>query len=231
EEAASWRDAAASMLIPYDERLGVHPQSESFTNHARWDFASTKPDHYPLLLHYPYFDLYRKQVVKQADLVLALHLCGDAFTEEEKIRNFNYYEGLTVRDSSLSAQTQAVVAAECGHLELAHDYLGETALMDLHDLNRNTRDGLHIASMAGTWSGLVAGFGGMRAGKGKLRFAPRLPGGISRLSFRMRYRGNLIKVTVDSESATYELMEGPGLELWHHGQQLTLGDEPVELPI
>ncbi len=231
EEAASWRDAAAAMLIPYDERLGVHPQSESFTNHARWDFASTKPDHYPLLLNYPYFDLYRKQVVKQADLVLALHLCGEAFTDEQKERDFCYYEGLTVRDSSLSAQTQAVVAAEVGQLELAHDYLGETALMDLHDLNRNTRDGLHIASMAGAWSGLVAGFGGMRAGKGELKFAPRLPGGISRLTFRMRYRGNLIKVGVTAEEARYELLDGPGLPLWHHGERFTLGDDAVELPI
>jgi alpha,alpha-trehalose phosphorylase len=231
EEAASWRDAAAAMLIPYDDRLGVHPQSESFTNHARWDFSATKPDHYPLLLNFPYFDLYRKQVVKQADLVLALHLCGEAFTEEQKERDFAYYEGLTVRDSSLSAQTQAVVAAEVGQLDLAHDYLGETALMDLHDLNHNTRDGLHIASMAGAWSGLVAGFGGMRARRGELRFAPRLPGGISRLAFRMRYRGNLIKVGVTAEEARYELLDGPGLKLWHHGEEFTLGEEPVELPI
>ncbi|MFD0851358.1 family 65 glycosyl hydrolase, partial [Actinomadura adrarensis] len=155
DEAASWRNAAAAMIVPYDERLGVHPQSEGFTNHAKWDFASTKPDHYPLLLNYPYFDLYRKQVVKQSDLVLAMHLCGEAFTPEQKRRNFEYYEALTVRDSSLSAQSQAVMAAEVGHLDLAHDYLGETALMDLHDLARNTKDGLHIASMAGAWSGLV----------------------------------------------------------------------------
>ncbi|QKG26789.1 glycoside hydrolase family 65 central catalytic [Actinomadura verrucosospora] len=231
EEAASWRDAASAMVIPYDERLGVHPQNENFTNHARWDFAATKPDHYPLLLNYPYFDLYRKQVVKQADLVLALHLCGEEFTEEEKARNFEYYEGLTVRDSSLSAQTQAVVAAEVGHLELAHDYLGETSLMDLHDLNHNTRDGLHVASMAGAWSGLVAGFGGMRAGGGRLRFAPRLPGGISRLAFRMRYRGSRVRVEVTGESATYQLLDGPAMRLWHHGEEFELGDEPVALPI
>jgi alpha,alpha-trehalose phosphorylase len=231
EEAASWRDAAAAMVIPYDERLGVHPQSENFTNHARWDFAATKPDHYPLLLNFPYFDLYRKQVVKQADLVLALHLCGEEFTDEQKARNFEYYESLTVRDSSLSAQTQAVVAAEVGHLELAHDYLGETSLMDLHDLNRNTRDGLHVASMAGAWSGLVAGFGGMRAGGGRLRFAPRLPGGISRLAFRMRYRGSRVRVEVTGESATYELLDGPAITLWHHGEEFELADEPVELPI
>ncbi|MFF5257701.1 glycoside hydrolase family 65 protein [Actinomadura viridis] len=231
EEAASWRNAAAAMLVPYDQRLRVHPQAEGFTNHAKWDFAATKPDHYPLLLNYPYFDLYRKQVVKQADLVLAMHLCGEAFTPDQKRRNFDYYEGLTVRDSSLSAQTQAVMAAEVGQLELAHDYLGETALMDLHDLARNTRDGLHIASMAGAWSGLVAGFGGMRAGDGCLAFAPRLPGGISRLAFRLRYRHNRIRVTVRAENAVYELMEGPGIKIRHHGDEFTLGDEPAERPI
>src|SRR5205807_5198180 len=112
-----------------------------------WDFDDTKPDQYPLLLHFPYFDLYRMQVVKQADLVLALHLRGDAFTEEQKARDFTYYEALTVRDSSLSACTQAVVAAEVGHLDLAFDYLAEAALMDLRDLEHNTRDGLHMESL------------------------------------------------------------------------------------
>ena len=119
------------MLVPFDEQLGVHPQAEGFTEHQRWDFEATAPEQYPLLLHFPYFDLYRKQVVKQADLVLALHLRGDAFTAEQKARNFAYYERLTVRDSSLSACTQAVIAAEVGHLELAYDYFAEAALIDL----------------------------------------------------------------------------------------------------
>ena len=123
EELAAWRDAAEAMTIPYDEELGVHPQAEGFTEHQVWDFDSMHHDDYPLLLHFHYFDLYRKQVVKQADLVLALHLCGYAFTDEEKARDFAYYERLTVRDSSLSACTQAVVAAEVGHLDLAYDYL------------------------------------------------------------------------------------------------------------
>src|SRR3989475_8977541 len=131
------------MLIPYDERLGVTPQDETFTEHEVWDFANTSPDQYPLLLHFPYFDLYRKQVVKQADLVLAMYLRPDAFTPEEKARNFAYYEPLTVRDSSLSACTQAVVAAEVGQLDLAHDYLAEAALMDLRDVEHNTSDGVH----------------------------------------------------------------------------------------
>ena len=163
------------MLIPYEERLGVTPQDETFTEHEVWDFADTNPDQYPLFLHFPYFDLYRKQVIKQADLVLAMHLRGDAFTSELKARNFAYYEPLTVRDSSLSASTQAVMAAEVGQLDLAYDYLGEAALIDLHDLHHNVRDGLHMASLAGAWTALVAGFGGLRLQNGSLSFAPRLP--------------------------------------------------------
>ena len=189
EESAGWRDAAKAMFIPYDESLGVHPQAEGFTRHQVWDFAETSADQYPLLLHFPYFDLYRKQVVKQADLVLAMHLCGEAFTAEQKARNFDYYEPLTVRDSSLSACTQAVMAAEVGHLDLAFDYLGEAALMDLRDLENNTRDGVHIASLAGTWIALVGGFGGLRHRDGMVSFAPRLPEGLTRLAFTILLRG------------------------------------------
>jgi alpha,alpha-trehalose phosphorylase len=233
EEAAAWRDAAAAMVIPYDERLGVHPQAEGFTDHARWDFAHTPPENYPLLLHYPYFDLYRKQVVKQADLVLAMHLRGDAFTPEQKARNFAYYEALTVRDSSLSACTQAVIAAEVGHLELAHDYLAEAALMDLHDVQHNTRDGLHMASLAGAWTALVAGFGGMRTSHDTLAFSPRLPSGISRLNFRLRYRGRRLHVAIAQREVRYELLEGDPLPLIHHGDQITLEGQPVarEVPL
>ena len=231
EEAASWHDAADAIVIPFDQRLGVHPQSEAFTDHDRWDFDSTPPENYPLLLHYPYFQLYRKQVVKQADLVLAMQLRGDAFTPEQKARNFAYYEGITVRDSSLSASTQAVIAAEVGQVELAHDYLGETALMDLSDLEHNTRDGLHIASLAGTWLTLVTGFGGMRATDGKLRFAPRLPSGISSLSFRMRYRGRRLRVDIQPEKATYEVLDGSPLEICHHGESVQLETGPTSRSI
>jgi hypothetical protein len=148
DEAAAWRGAARTMFVLYDEALGVHPQAEQFTQHAVWDFARTGPDKYPLMLHFHYFDLYRKQVVKQANLVLALYLRGDAFSPEAKARNFEYYESLTVRDSSLSAFVQAVVAAEVGHLELAYDYFGEAALLDLGNLHHNTREGVHLASPA-----------------------------------------------------------------------------------
>jgi alpha,alpha-trehalose phosphorylase len=227
EETASWRDAATDMYIPFDERLQVHPQSEGFTDHAPWDFDSTGTDRYPLMLNFPYFDIYRKQVVKQADLVLAMHLRGDAFTPEQKARNFAYYEALTVRDSSLSACTQAVMAAETGHLDLAHDYLGEAALMDLGDLEHNTRDGLHIASLAGAWTALVAGLGGMRVPGGRLEFTPRLPGGITRLVFRMRFRGRRLKIHITAHQVVYELLEGDPLEISHNGDPLTLNGGEV----
>ncbi len=222
EEAAAWRDAAEDMVVPWDDALGVHPQSEGFTEHEVWDFANTRPDQYPLLMHFPYFELYRKQVVKQADLVLALHARGDAFSDEEKARDFAYYEALTVRDSSLSASTQAVIAAEVGHLELAYNYFAEAALVDLHDLAANTHNGVHIASLAGAWTAAVAGFGGMRDHDGVLTFAPRLPARLERLAFRLVFRGRRLKVEVTKKSTSYLLVEGDQLEIAHHGEPVTV---------
>src|SRR5690625_3831674 len=180
-ELATWRRAADAMALPYSEDAGVHEQSEGFTGGEEWPFEEMKDSHYPLMLQFPYFQLYCKQVVKQADLVLAMHLRGDLFTDEEKARNFAYYEARTVRDSSLSSATQAVLAAETGHLQLAYDYWAEGAFVDLGDLHGNVDDGLHIAAMGGAWLAAVAGFGGMRDHGGTLTFAPRLPAGLNRL--------------------------------------------------
>ena len=221
-EIAEWRHAAEAMLVPYDDALGVHPQAEGFTSHQIWDFDATTDAQYPLLLHFPYFDLYRKQVVKQADLVLAMHLRGEAFTAAEKARNFAYYEALTVRDSSLSACTQAVMAAETGHLELAYDYLTEAALMDLDDLEHNTRDGLHVASLAGTWIALVPGLAGLRERNAGVAFAPRLPPGITRLSITICVQGSRLAVQITPTDTTYRVLNGPPLTLLHHGHRLTV---------
>jgi alpha,alpha-trehalose phosphorylase len=232
EEAAAWRDAATAMFVPYDDALGVHQQAAGFTGHQVWDFAGTPADHYPLLLHYPYFDLYRKQVVKQPDLVLAMQTCPDAFTAEQKARNFDYYDALTVRDSSLSAGTQAVLAAEVGELDLAFDYLGEAALIDLDDLEHNTRDGLHIASLASTYVALIAGFAGARYETGGVRFAPRLPDGLSRLAFTVVVQNRRLRVELQHKSARYLLVEGDPLELSHHGAPVTItAGKPSVQPI
>ncbi|KAA1024286.1 glycoside hydrolase family 65 protein [Pseudonocardia sp. EV170527-09] len=231
EEIASWRDAASAMFIPFDSRLGVHPQSEGFTDHQRWNFEETPADRYPLLLNYPYFDLYRKQVIKQADLVLAMQIFPEAFTEEQKRRNFAYYEAITVRDSSLSACTQSVMAACTGHLELAHQYLAEAALVDLQDLAGNTDHGMHIASMAGTWTAVVLGFGGMRCEADGLSFAPVLPTSLSRISFGLKWQGRRIRVSITPEETEYRLTDGAPMRLRHHGDPIALdGEAPATAP-
>ncbi|WP_030567620.1 glycoside hydrolase family 65 protein [Streptomyces aureocirculatus] len=225
EESAAWRDAAEAVHIPYNSDLQVHEQHAGFTRHQHWNFAATRPDQYPLMLHFPYFDLYRKQVVKQADLVLAMYTCPEFFDEEHLARNFAYYEPLTVRDSSLSACSQAVVAARTGHLGLAYDYLVEAALMDLNDLENNTRDGLHIASLAGTWTALIAGFGGMRRRGDTLEFTPRLPERLRRVSFKLQVLGRCLRVEVHATAVTYTLLAGQELTIHHYGEPLTLEAE------
>ncbi|HEV7884207.1 MAG TPA: glycosyl hydrolase family 65 protein [Solirubrobacteraceae bacterium] len=222
EEIAAWRDAAGAVVIPYDEDLRITPQAEGFTRYRRWDFEHTPPDRYPLLLHFPYYLLYSSQVVKQADLVFALYVCADCFSAEQRARDFEYYERITVRDSSLSACIQAIMAAEVGHVDLAFDYLGETAFIDLRDLAFNTHDGVHLAALAGSWLVAVAGFGGMRDHGDTLRFSPRLPARLTRLSFRLIYRDRRLRVTVGREDARYELLAGEALEVGHHDEVVTL---------
>jgi alpha,alpha-trehalose phosphorylase len=123
------------------------------------------------------------------------------------------------------------MAAEVGHLQLAFDYTAEAAFMDLEDREHNTKDGLHIASLAGTWLALVSGFGGMRAGRDGLSFLPQLPPGLAGLSFRMRYRGRVLLVKVGHGTATYSLIDGDPLPISHHGQQLTVAADPVSMDI
>lgn len=232
EEMAAWRHAADSAHIPFDEELGVHPQNDGFTTLREWEF--TKNTTYPLLMHEPYVRLYPAQVVKQADLVLAMHWQGHAFTAEQKARNVDYYERRTTRDSSLSACTQAVMCADVGHLELAHEYAYEAAMIDLRDLHRNTRDGLHMASLAGAWTALVAGFGGLRDDEGVLELNPRLPDGISRLRFRLRWRNFRLTVDANHKDVTYTLRDGPdgSLRIRHGGEELDLdSQEPKTVPV
>jgi trehalose/maltose hydrolase-like predicted phosphorylase len=232
EEMAAWRDAAGAVNIPYDEELGVHQQCAGFTTFAEWDFETNAT--YPLLLHEAYVRLYPAQVIKQADLVLAMQWQSHAFTPDQKARNVDYYERRMVRDSSLSACTQAVMCAEVGHLELAHDYAYEAALIDLRDLHSNTRDGLHMASLAGAWTALVVGFGGLRDDEGILALDPQLPDGIARLCFRLRWRDFRVTVDVNHSDVTYSLRDGSGGELTirHAGEELTLKtDSPTTIAV
>lgn len=228
QEIGGWIIAADAMAVPYDRARRVHQQSAGFTERERWDFEGTAASQYPLQAHFPYVDLYRRQVLKQADLVLALQVAPEAFTAEETARAFSYYEELTVRDSSLSASTQAVVAARVGHLALAWDYLSEAAMIDLDDLRGDGSDGVHLAALAGIWTALIGGFGGLRHSRAGLEFAPRLTPPMTRLRFALQIEGRLLRVDVERDRTTYSLEEGSELVLRHFGEPLTVGpDGPV----
>ncbi|MDQ7878456.1 glycosyl hydrolase family 65 protein [Microbacterium sp. QXD-8] len=230
DELGAWESIADAMAVPIDEERGVHQQSAGFTDLERWDFESTSQDQYPLQDHFPYFDLYRKQVVKQADLVLALHFFHEEFSDDETARAFAYYEELTVRDSSLSASSQSVVAARVGHLDLAIEYLREAATIDLEDLRDDIDDGLHVAALAGVWTAVVSGLGGMRDGCRGVEFAPRLEAPLTRLAFGIRVGGCVLRVDVGMDATTYTLVDGRTLRIRHFGDDVDLEPgSPVRL--
>jgi alpha,alpha-trehalose phosphorylase len=221
DELEQWQACAKAVHIEWDERLQVHPQSAGFTGYEFWDFEKWQ-GRYPLLLNAPYFDLYRKQVVKQTDLVLALHWFCEAFTDEQKARDFDYYERITVRDSSLSASTQAVIAAEVGHLDLAYRYAQEAAFIDILDLHHNTADGMHMASLGGAWSTMVEGFGGLRQRGGMLSLRPALPPKLERLCFAVRWHAVRLRCEVTRDEVTLTVHDGPDAAV-----TLLLDDETV----
>lgn len=208
EEVADWERAAAAMLIPYSESLGIHPQDSHFLEREVWDLANTPDDQKPLMLHFHPLVIYRFQVLKQADVVLALFLLGHQFTLEEKIADFDYYDPLTTSDSTLSNVVQSIVAAEIGYRDLAMGYFQHALYVDLLDLHNNTADGVHVASSGGVWSSLVSGFGGMRDYEGVLSFDPRLPEAWSDLRFRIMWHGTRILVDVQPGAMQVRVIEG-----------------------
>ncbi|MBT2291314.1 beta-phosphoglucomutase [Paenibacillus albidus] len=232
EEIAGWQEAAEKMFIPFDEELGIYAQDDTFLTKKKWDFEHIPEGKYPLLLNFHPLVIYRHQVLKQADLVMAMFLLGEQFSLADKIRNYNYYEPLTTHDSSLSPCIHSIVAAEIGDLEAANAYFGRTVRMDLDDINGNAKDGLHTAAMAGSWMSIVNGFGGMRLYDGLLCFNPALPPQWDGLRFKVTNRGQLVEILVEPEAVTYTLLEGVGLEIRHRGHGVKLSPlTPVRISL
>ncbi len=198
-EVAEWERAADAMAILWNENLGIHPQDALFDEREMWDLANTPPEQRPLLLHFHPLVIYRFQVLKQADVVLALVLQGDQFTPEEKKADFDYYDPITTGDSTLSGAAQGIMAAEVGYSDLALHYFWDSLFVDLGNLHENTSDGVHVASAGGVWSALVYGFGGLRDQGDMLTFDPRLPESWPSLAFRLTQRGTRVKVTVEAK--------------------------------
>jgi alpha,alpha-trehalose phosphorylase len=225
-ELKAWAHAAERMYVPYDERLKIIPQDDSFLDKEPWDFRNTPSDRYPLLLFYHPLNIYRKQVIKQADVILAMFLLGDAFSREEKRRNFEFYDPLTTGDSSLSSCIEAIIAAQIGNMEKAIRYGMAALLMDLADVGGNVKDGCHIASMGGTWMMLTYGLAGMRDDDGMLSFWPRhAPEDNAKLRFPLTYRGQMLEVEVGADQVEYTLRKGDCLVIRHETEQVRLTPE------
>ena len=222
DEIEDWSLAAETMYLPVDERYGVFPQDDTFLDKPVWNFQATPADRYPLLLHYHPMTIYRHQVCKQADVVLALVLAGEGIDVERKRRNFDYYERVTVHDSTLSASTFCVLASEVGYADKAYRYFLDTSRVDLDDLHGNTHHGVHMAAMAGSWLGLVWGFAGLRVVAGRLTFAPSLPAGWQGYRFGMVWQGRRLQVSVDANGVRYALLAGETLRIEHAGSPVTL---------
>ncbi|GAA1826383.1 glycoside hydrolase family 65 protein [Agromyces salentinus] len=221
-EVGEWRRAAAHMHIPFDEQLGVHPQDSAFLEKELWDLENTPESRRPLLLHYHPLVIYRFQVLKQADVVLALYLQGDRFTDAEKLADFEYYDPLTTGDSTLSAVVQSIIAAEVGYHELAMRYFRSALYVDLADLHHNAADGVHVASTGGVWGALVMGFAGFRDHLGRFTFDPRLPDDWTRISFRLALRGSTVRVTVEPEAISFHVESGDGVEVSVRDEKISL---------
>ena len=206
-ETAAWRAAAAAVHVPWDEGLRVHPSNANFTSYREWRFEDDQPDS-AVQEHEHYATFYRRQVLKQADLVQALWWCREEFTAEEVARDLEYYEARTVRDSSLSAAVQAVVCAQAQHPDLALRYLREAALVDLRNVQGDTAKGLHVAAVAGAWLAFAAGLGGLREDAEELELAPLLPSSLSRTAYSVTWRGRLLRVETTREGTTVTLLRG-----------------------
>lgn len=221
-ELEDWKKAADNMYLPFDKPLGINLQQDGFLDDEVWDFENTPADKYPLLLHFHPLVIYRHQVIKQADIVLAMFLLGHKFSLQQKQRNFDYYDPLTTGDSSLSVCIQSIVAAEIGYMKKALEYAKYAVLMDLGDVSGNVKDGCHIAAMGGTWMVMVYGFAGLQDCNGCLSFHPRLPATIKRLRFPLTIQGQQLEVDIQTESVTYLLRQGTELSLQHQGNDICL---------
>ncbi|MFT4229263.1 MAG: glycosyl hydrolase family 65 protein [Microbacterium sp.] len=221
-EPEAWDRAADAMHIPYSEALGIHPQDEVFLEREVWDLENTPPERRPLLLHFHPLVIYRYQVLKQADVVLALFLQGNHFSADEKLADFEYYDPLTTGDSTLSAVVQGILAAEVGYQELALDYFRQSIFVDLADLHHNASDGVHVASAGGVWTGLVSGFGGLRDHFGDLTFDPRLPAEWPSLGFVLHWHGTELDVTVTRDALRVRAGEGDAVEFGVRGERFVV---------
>ena len=212
-ELAHWQEIAQQMYLPFDEKLGIFVQHDTFLDKDLTPVADLPQDQFPLNQHWSWDHILRSPYIKQADVLQGIYYFIDRFTPEEKRRNFDFYEPLTVHESSLSAATHAVLAADLHKEEKAFEMYSRTARLDLDNYNNDTEDGLHITSMTGSWLAIVQGFAGMRVKDDQLRLAPFVPQEWTGYQFRLNFRGRLLEVVVDKKGTKLSLLQGEPLEV------------------
>jgi len=222
QELAEFLRSADAMHLPWDAARELDAQDASFLDKPRWDVAGTPASEFPLLLNYHPMTLYRHQVSKQADIVLAMVLGGEDVSPERKRRVFDHYEPITTHDSTLSASTFAILANEVGHAAQALDFFAETSLVDIDDRHGNTGHGVHMAALAGSWLALVWGFAGFRPYGPQLRFRPTRPASWPGYSFGLNWRGTLVRVEIAGDTITYRAVSGPAIVIGHHDVEIPL---------
>ena len=225
-EVDSWKRAAAAMELPIDPDLGITPQDARFLEREPWDWE-TPADQYPLLLNFHPLVIYRHQVLKQADVVMAMFLLPEAFPDDLTRANFDYYDPITTSDSSLSPPIQSAVAARIGRSDLALTYFRHAAFLDLANLAGNTADGVHMATAGGVWQALVSGFGGFTWKAGEPHLSPNLPADWDRLRFAVSINGSMVKVEVGVDRVVVVLESGDPIDLEIWGAIHTVGEVPT----
>ena len=217
DELAAMEKISRNMYEPRDEARGVFIQHDTFLDKELLPAAAIPAEERPLNHHWSWDRILRSCYIKQADVLQGLYFLGHLYDRETKERNFRFYEPMTVHESSLSPSVHAVLAAEIGEREKAVEMYRRTARLDLDDINRDTRDGLHVTSMSGAWLAIVQGFAGMRTADGNLSFSPFLPEGWQGYSFRFLYRGRVLRFEMETGEARLSLLSGSPLavRLWN----------------
>jgi alpha,alpha-trehalose phosphorylase len=221
-EPEAWARAAGLMYLPYDDQEKINLQDDSFMQKAEWDFQNTPKENYPLLLHYHPLVIYRHKVLKQADTILADFILDKYMTKEQIRQDYEYYEPRTTHDSSLSACIYSIAACQIGLTGKAYEHFTGSLREDLDNGKKNTKDGLHIANMAGTGMCVINGFAGIRQHDTTLIINPQKPRDWSGYSFMIRFRKRLIRLEVREEEAELRLLEGEPISVFLNGKDVFL---------
>ncbi|MYL32274.1 glycoside hydrolase family 65 protein [Pontibacillus yanchengensis] len=230
EELDHWKHIINNMYYPYDEETGVFLQQDGFMDKELMAMSELDSKHLPINQNWSWDKILRSCFIKQADVLQGLYFLNHKYSLEEKKRNFYFYEPMTVHESSLSPCVHSILAAEIGETEKAYEMYVRTARLDLDNYNNDTEDGLHITSMAGSWLSIVHGFAGMRVMNGSLNFTPMIPEDWDSYSFKINFRGRLLKVTVTHERTSIELEEGNDLTVILNGDMLKVPRALIAVP-